>query len=215
MPILQKHVIELLQRRGRLRLLALCEPEERTRYVYFPVYGAATLAVGMVGGEGILGVRIAPLRTLVQRASSALRVGASVFIRELAESAALSNSLSRYAYVLMQQIAASAGCLRFHEIGPRLTQWLLMSQDRAHADTLSVPQEFIAYLLGVRRVGVTRAADELQRADYIEYHRGEMTVHDRTSLEGAACGCYASDRKTYVKVLELSGRCRERQRPVR
>ena len=230
MPNAQNHLIELLPRKERLRLLALCEPielvfadvlcesGEQTRYVYFPVDGfislltqldgKAALEVGMVGREGMLGVQIAlgelaaPLHALVQGSGSAWRVGASAFRHELAHSTALHNALSRYTYVLMRQQAASAACLRFHEIGPRLARWLLMSQDRAHADRFRVTHEFLAYMLGVRRVGVTRAATELQRAGHIEYRRGDLTVLDRAGLEAAACDCYAADRKSYSDVLE-------------
>ena len=225
----QNHLIELLPRKDRVRLRAvcepielvfaevLCEPGERTRYVYFPVDGfislltqiggKTALEVGMVGREGMLGVQLAmgvttaPLHALVQGSGSAWRIGASAFKRELAQSAALRNGLNRYAYVLMQQLAASAACLRFHEIGPRLARWLLMSHDRAHSDSFRVTHEFLAYMLGVRRVGVTRAATELQRAKHIEYHRGALTVLDRAGLERAACCCYAADRKTYSDVL--------------
>lgn len=225
----QNHLIELLPREARQRLLALCEsielgfaevlcePGERTRYVYFPVDGfislltqiggKAALEVGMVGREGMLGVqlvmgvRIAPLHALVQGSGTAWRIGASAFRRELAQSAALRKGLSRYTFVLMQQLAGSAACLRFHEIGPRLARWLLMSQDRAHSEDFRVTHEFLAYMLGVRRVGVTRAASALQRAGYIEYHRGALTVLDRGGLELAACSCYAADRTIYADVL--------------
>jgi CRP-like cAMP-binding protein len=225
----QNHLIELLPRKDRARLLALCEPVElvfaevlcepgeRTRYVYFPVDGfvslltqiggKAALEVGMVGREGMLGVQLAmgvataPLHALVQGPGSAWRLGASAFKRELAQSAALRRLLNRYAYVLMRQLAASAACLRFHEIGPRLARWLLMSHDRAHCDSFRVTHEFLAYMLGVRRVGVTRAAAELQRDKRIEYHRGALKVLDRVGLEFAACDCYAADRKSYLDVL--------------
>ncbi len=226
----QNHLIELLPRKERLRLLSLCEPidlvfadvlcepGERTRHVYFPVdgfislltqiNGKAALEVGMVGREGmlgvqlVLGVRIAPLHALVQGSGSAWRIAARAFKHELAQSPALRQELSRYAYVLMQQLAASAACLRFHEIGPRLARWLLMSQDRAHADSFRVTHEFLAYMLGVRRVGVTRAATGLQRAGHIEYRRGALTVLDRAGLEAAACDCYIADRKNYGKALD-------------
>ena len=101
----------------------------------------------------------------------------------------------------MAQLAASAGCLRFHQIGPRLARWLLMSQDRAHADNFHVTQEFLAYMLGVRRVGITTAATELQRSGLIEYRRGEIVVLDRRGLEAAACGCYVADRLAYSALL--------------
>jgi CRP-like cAMP-binding protein len=241
-PNAQNHLIEILPRKDRLRLLALCspvdlvfadvlcEPGERTRYVYFPVDGfislltqidgKAALEVGMVGREGMLGVQLAlgvmahPLHALVQGAGSAWRVGAGEFKRELARNAALHKVLSRYTYVLMQQQACSAACLRCHEIGPRLARWLLMTQDRAHAEQFRVTQEFLAYMLGVRRVGVTRAATELQRANLIEYRRGKLTVLDRAGLEAAACDCYAADRKNYTNIFELPARRGDRQHPA-
>ena len=101
----------------------------------------------------------------------------------------------------MAQLATSAACLRFHLIGPRLARWLLMTQDRAHADSFHVTQEFLAYMLGVRRVGITAAAGSLQRGGLIEYTRGELTVLDRAGLEAVACSCYAIDRHTYDEVL--------------
>jgi len=101
----------------------------------------------------------------------------------------------------MIQLAASASCLRFHLIGPRLARWLLMSQDCAHSDSFHVTHEFLAYMLGVRRVGITMAAGALQRRGLIEYHRGELTVLNRGGLESAACSCYAANCKTYSEIL--------------
>ena len=225
----QNHLIELLPRRDRLRLISLCEPvplvlsellvEAGTpaKHVYFPTEGFISLVarvdghpgleVGMVGREGMVGaplavgVTISPLRALVQGSGSALRMSLAPFKRELVRSPALKRLLDRYFYVLMAQLVSSAGCLRFHLIGPRLARWLLMTQDRAHADTFHVTQEFLAYMLGVRRVGVTAAAGELQREGLIEYSRGELTVLNRSGLEAAACTCYAADRQNYSDVL--------------
>jgi CRP-like cAMP-binding protein len=225
----QNHLIERLPRKDRLRLLALCEPVplvlgevlcdpgKPTRHVFFPTEGFISLVVpiddkpalevGMVGREGLLGAQLAlgvntvPLHALVQGSGSALRITSVAFRKELAQSAALQRTLNRYLFVLMAQLASSAACLRFHMIGPRLARWLLMSQDRAHADRFHVTQEFLAYMLGVRRVGITAAASQLQRAGLVAYHRGEMTVFDRRGLEAAACGCYAKDRKAYADLL--------------
>ena len=221
----ENRLIQLLPRADRTHLLAacepamltlsevLCEPGKPTRHVYFPtdgfislvtlVVGHPGLEVGMVGREGMVGAQLAlgvatsPLHALVQGSGSALRIGTKAFRSELARSSALQRQMNRYLYVLMAQLATSAACLRFHLIGPRLARWLLMTQDRAHADTFHVTQEFLAYMLGVRRVGITAAAGALQRLGLIEYKRGEMTVLDRHGLEHAACTCYAADRRSY------------------
>jgi len=102
---------------------------------------------------------------------------------------------------MMTQLATSAACLRLHQIGPRLARWLLMTQDRAHARNFHVTHEFLACMLGVRRVGVTTAAVELQRLGLIEYRRGEVTVTNRRGLEAAACSCYAADEKSYLDMM--------------
>jgi len=225
----ENHLIELLPRKDRLRLLAICEPVQlvlgevlcepgaSTRHVYFPLdgfisliarlEGTPRLEVGMVGREGMLGVQVvlevltAPLHAVVQGTGSAWRAGVRDFRRELAGSAALRRALHRYVQVLMTQLAGSAACVRFHLIGPRLARWLLMSQDRAHADGFKVTHEFLAYMLGVRRVGVTTAAGALHRSGLIDYHRGEVIVLDRRGLEAAACACYASDREAYAELI--------------
>ena len=161
----------------------------------------------MVGREGMLGVWLAldvtdtPLRAIVQGSGSAWRIAALPFRRELARSPALRRILDRYLCVLMAQLAASAACLRFHRIEPRLARWLLMTQDRAHADRFHVTHDFLAYMLGVRRVGVTMAAGALQERGQIAYHRGELVVLDRAGLEASACSCYAADRRVYAAVM--------------
>lgn len=222
-------MIELLPRQAQQRVLAQCdeaplvlsqvlyEPGQAIRHVYFPVEGFVSLIavvehhpgleVGMVGREGMLGAHLmlgvaaAPQKALVQGAGFAWRMGSAAFRRELALNAALRTHLQRYVHVLMCQLTASATCLRFHQIGPRLARWLLMSQDRAHADRFVVTHEFLALMLGVRRVGITLAAGSLQRAGLITYHRGELQVLDRRGLEAAACTCYGADRQAYAALL--------------
>ncbi len=219
------HLVDLLPSKDRLRLLevsesvdltlteVLCEPGKPTKYVYFPTHGFISLIavvkgspgveVGMVGREGMLGVQlalgvsIAPLHALVQGAGKALRVSTKAFKAELAHSPALQKELNRYLYILMSQLAESTACARFHQIGPRLARWLLMSQDRSQSSSFDVTQEFLAYMLGVRRVGVTTAAGQLQRDGLISYSRGKLTVLNRKGLERASCGCYAADKKIY------------------
>jgi len=218
-----------LPRRDRQRILmageqatlaladVLCKPQERIRHVYFPtagfislvapMEGYGSLEVGMVGDEGmlgislILGVNISPLHCVVQGAGSALRLSAAAFRRELARSDALEQTLKRYLYVLQSQLAQMPGCTRFHVVEARLARWLLMSQDRAHADAFPVTQEFLAYMLGVRRVGVTKAANALRKRKLIAYRRGNMAILDRPGLENAACGCYAAVKDAYDLIM--------------
>jgi CRP-like cAMP-binding protein len=229
MNTVENTLIELLPANDRARLLAicepvelvlsevLCEPDKPTRHVYFPTRGFISLVamvdgspgveVGMVGREGMLGAQLvlgvvtAPLHALVQGSGTSLRIATVPFKRELARSPALRRVLNRYLYVLMAQQATSAACLRFHLIGQRLARWLLMSQDRAQSESFHITHEFLAYMLGMRRVGITAAASALQRDGLIEYHRGEIKVINRSGLEAAACSCYASNQKTYADLL--------------
>jgi len=225
----ENHLIDSLPRKDRMRLLAICEPVELvlgkivfqpgkpTRHVYFPTHGFISLLasidgmpgveVGLAGREGMVGWQLAlgvikvPLHGLVQGPGAAWRIARPAFRAELANSTALQQVLHRYIYVLMAQLASSATCLRFHKIGPRLARWLLMSHDRAQADSFHMTQEFLAYMLGVRRVGVTQAASALQRSGWIEYHHGRMTIVDRVGLEAASCSCYDADCQNYRTML--------------
>jgi len=225
----ENHLIELLPRKDRLRLLAvseqielelseiLCEPGQAIHYVYFPIEASISLMalidgspgveVGMVGREGMLGgqmalgVVAASVHAVVQSPGAVRRIGVSAFRSELASSPALQRGLHHYLYVCMAQMATAAACLRFHLIGPRLARWLLMSQDRAHSDSFRVTHEFLATMLGVRREGITAAASALQRKGLIEYRRGNLKVLNRAGLEAAACGCYAVEQEAYTALL--------------
>lgn len=195
----------------------LSEVGTPTRFVYFPTEGFISLVtplngkpvleVGMVGREGMLGTQLAlgvsaaPLHALVQGPGAAWRIGVVAFRRELARNSALQRGLNRYVYVMMMQLASAASCLRFHQIEPRLARWLLMTQDRAHSSSFHITHEFLAYMLGVRRVSVTTAASVLQHDGLIKYHRGDIQVLSRRGLETAACSCYATDQEAYAKLL--------------
>jgi CRP-like cAMP-binding protein len=195
----------------------LCTPGERLRHVYFPtrsyislvmpVEGSASLEVGLIGSEGMLGIPLAlgvdisPMSAVVQGAGSALRMEADYFCRELELSQALLGGINRYVFVCLNQLAQRAACTRFHVVEARLARQLLMTQDRAHADTFSITHELLAFMLGVRRVGITRAATSLQKRRLIHYNRGKITVVDRRGLRAASCACYHADRQSYDRIL--------------
>jgi CRP-like cAMP-binding protein len=222
-------LLAALPRKDRLHLIAGCEevelalsdvlfePGDVISHVHFPSAGLISLVtpidrttrleVGLVGNEGmvgtplVLGVATSPLRALVQGAGSSLRLEASRFRDELGRSPDLRLLLDRYLFVRMTQLAQAAGCTRFHLVEPRLARWLLMTQDRAHSNGFHVTHEFLAMVLGVRRVGITKAASSLQRQGLIRYSRGDIVIRDRPGLKAACCACYRADRDTYRRVL--------------
>ncbi|OGA53545.1 MAG: Crp/Fnr family transcriptional regulator [Betaproteobacteria bacterium RIFCSPLOWO2_12_FULL_62_13] len=222
-------LLAALPRNDHQRLLAGCEqvelnfadvlsePGERIRHVYFPagsfvslaapVDSRAGLEVGLIGNEGmlgiplILGIDVSPLRALVRGSGAALRMDAVSFRRELGRNLALQRGLNRYLYALMAQFAQTVACTRFHVLDARLARWLLMTHDRAHSDMFHLTHEFLADMLGVRRVGVTKAAGVLQRKKVISYRRGHITILDRSGLEAVSCGCYRTMKETYDRIL--------------
>lgn len=194
----------------------LSEPGAPIRQVYFPtgsyialvekIDGHASLEVGLVGNEGmlgtalVLGVDVSPLHAVVQGPGPALRMDAASFVRELEASQDLRRVLKHYLYITMQQLAQSAACTHFHLVEARLARWLLTAQDRAHSNRFHVTHECLAYLLGVRRVGITRAATELHNRKLIDYSRGDVTILDRAGLKAASCGCYAVDKANFARM---------------
>ena len=193
----------------------LYEPGESIRFVYFPidclislltaVDEHRTLEVGMVGKEGmagmpfILGVGISGVRALVQGAGGALRMPSDRFRTEFDRNRSLQQALFRYTYALMAQISQTAACNRFHDAEARLARWLLMTRDRVGCDEFPLTHEFLAHMLGLRRVGVTEAASTLRRRKLIGYHRGRIQIRDARGLEAACCSCYRVVKGVYER----------------
>jgi len=213
----RRHILASCDRVDLTFAAVLCESGERIRHVYFPIGSVislvatledgARLEVGIVGDEGmlgtslILGVNISPQHAVVQGAGAAMRMSTADFRRHCNESTALRQGLNRYVYVLMSQLAQTAACTRYHIVEARLARWLLMTRDRVHSDRFRLTHEFLAYMLGVRRVGVTQAASSLQERSLIDYSRGEIVILDGAGLEKASCGCYREGNKIYERAL--------------
>jgi len=186
----------------------LYEAGDAIRHVYFPCTalvslltladGHLALEVGLIGREGMVGVplvlghRASHVRALVQGTGTALRMTAARFRMTIDRSPLLKQELYRYVHRLMAQISQTAACNRFHVVETRLARWLLMTHDRVESDKFRLTQEFLGHMLGVRRVGVTMAAQALKRRRLISYSRGDISVLDRAGLEAAACRCYVA-----------------------
>jgi CRP-like cAMP-binding protein len=184
----------------------LCEPGEPIRHVYFPgsslvslltlADGRLALEVGLVGREGMVGIPLvlghnaSSGRALVQGTGTALRMASALFLKEFRLSLPLQQELYRYTHALMAQISQTAACNRFHVMEARLARRLLMTHDRVKSDQFRMTHVFLGHMLGVRRVGITKAAQALQIRNLISYNRGDITVLDRKGLEAAACQCY-------------------------
>ena len=188
----------------------LYEPGDVISHVYFPGVSLVSLLtlvdhhlaleVGLVGREGMvgiplaLGVGVSSTRALVQGAGVAMRMKSAHFLKELGRSLPLQCAILRYTHALMAQVARTAACNRFHVVEERLARWLLMTRDRVQTNDFPMTQEFLSHMLGVRRVGVTKAARALQKRGLIEYSRGHISIVDSHGLEGAACSCYQAIR---------------------
>jgi CRP-like cAMP-binding protein len=196
---------------------ALYESGDRLRYVYFPTNSIVSLLyvmedgasaeIAVVGNEGIIGIALfmggetMPNRAVVQSAGYAYRLKGHLLKQEFNRSSVLQHLLLRYTQALITQMAQTAVCNRHHSVDQQLCRWLLLSLDRLTGEELTMTQELIANMLGVRREGVTEAAGKLQDAGLIRYHRGHITVLDRPGLEARSCECYQVVKKEFDRLL--------------
>ena len=196
----------------------LYSPGDTMRHVYFPIDSIVSLIyvmengssaeISVVGNEGILGISLfmggnsTISEGVVQSGGHAYRMLAQHLKHEFADPDGLLRLLMlRYTQALITQMAQTAVCNRHHSIHQQLCRWVLLSLDRLGGNTLTMTQELIANMLGVRREGVTEAAGHLQRQGVIEYHRGKITVLDRPGLELLSCECYAVVKKETDRLL--------------
>lgn len=195
----------------------LYESGNRLRHVYFPTTSIVSLLyvmedgasaeIAVVGNEGILGIALfmggetTPSRAIVQSAGHGYRLQAEFLKDEFNRAGPMLHLLLRYTQALITQMAQTAVCNRHHSVDQQLCRWLLMSLDRLPSNELTMTQELIANMLGVRREGVTEAAGKLQSAGLIHYRRGHITVIDRAGLEARACECYAVVKKEFDRLL--------------
>ena len=180
--------------------------EQPIEYVYFPISGiislltvlkdGATVEVAVIGSEGIVGVSAimgaekATNEALAQGGGQAFRMRAQDLRAAFDKSGKLREQLLKYTHALLAMVTQNAACNRMHTLEQRLARWLLLTHDRVRKDEFVFTQEFMSRMLGVRRAGVSVAANTLRQAGLIEYSRGGIHVLNRAGLEDASCECY-------------------------
>ena len=228
-PPCANQLVAALPQRSQIAFLADCQlvqlpfaavvsvAGEPVQNVYFPtdsvislvttLAGGARLEVGIIGNEGmlgtsiLLGVNVSPQHAVVQGGGSSLRMSAAAFRQHCEKDINLHLVMSRYVHVLMEQLAQTAACTRYHLVESRLARWLLMTRQRVGNDRFHLTHEFLAYMLGVRRAGVTHAARSLHDRGLIDYSRGAITVLDLSGLQKASCSCYVQGNIIYRRTL--------------
>jgi CRP-like cAMP-binding protein len=193
------------------------EFDKPTEYLYFPTDGFFSiiqaidfhtqLEVGMIGREGFLGAEVMlglknnPFKALVQGEGHAWKIKPHYFLAQIKKNQRLAKITLGYLAIRFKLLSLSCACEHFHAIGPRLAKWLLMSQDRAQSSTFMMTHESIGLMMGVRRVGITTAANDFRKLGLINYHRGEMQILNRTALMKQACSCYQKNNDIFGSLL--------------
>ncbi|WP_333872969.1 Crp/Fnr family transcriptional regulator [Methylobacter sp.] len=195
----------------------LYESGGQLQHVYFPttaivslhyvMENGASAEVAGVGNEGMLGISLfmggntTPSCATVQTGGYGYRLKGRLMMEEFDHAGPMMRLMLRYTQALMTQMSQTAVCNRHHTVEQQLCRWLLLTLDRLYSHELTMTQELIACMLGVRREGITEAAGNLQRADLISYRRGHITVLDRLGLESRSCECYNVVKKEFHRLL--------------
>jgi CRP-like cAMP-binding protein len=193
------------------------ESGDKMTHVYFPttaivsmlyiMENGGTAEIGIAGNNGLIGSALfmgsesTPSRAIVQSGGDAIRIKAGPLRSEFARGGLFQRLLLRYTQTLMTQISQTAVCNRLHTVDQQLCRWLLINHDQLETNKLVMTQELIANMLGVRREGVTIAAQKLQERGLIKYSRGVITMTDRKGLESASCECYRIVMDEYERLL--------------
>ena len=199
----------------------LYESGGQLQHVYFPttailsmhyiMESGASAEIAGVGNEGVLGISLfmggntTPSRATVQTAGSGYRLKGKLMLEEFNRAGPMMRLLLRYTQALMTQMSQTAVCNRHHSVEQQLCRWLLLTLDRLPSNELTMTQELIAGMLGVRRESITETAVMLQRAGLISYRRGHITVIDRAGLETRSCECYHVVKKEFHRLLNGEG----------
>ncbi|MHB1949844.1 MAG: Crp/Fnr family transcriptional regulator [Acidiferrobacteraceae bacterium] len=216
---------DVLRLQPHLRLVSMplghvvYEAGREMQSVYFVVDGIVSLLyvmedgasaeIAIVGNEGVVGISLfmggetTSSRAIVQSACQAFELKSERLKAEFARGEALQHLLLRYTQTLITQMAQTAVCNRHHTLEQQLCRWLLLSLDRLPSNQLTMTQELIANMLGVRREGVTEAAGKLQALGLIQYKRGHITVLNRPGLEERVCECYRSVNKEFNRLFPV------------
>jgi CRP-like cAMP-binding protein len=220
---LSPHLEPIMMRLGDV----LYESGGKLSHVYFPTSAIVSLhyvlengsssEIAGVGNEGVLGISLfmggnsTPSRAVVQTGGHGYRLKADLLLEEFNRAGTVMRLLLRYTQALLTQMSQTAVCNRHHTVEQQLCRWLLLTLDRLPSNELTMTQELIANMLGVRREGVTEAAGRLQNHGYISYRRGHITVLDRIGLEGDVCECYEVVKKEFARLMSD---VRQRQTPA-
>lgn len=215
---------EFEQLRPKLRAVSfpigeiLYMPAQKIEHVYFVNRGVvsllaaledgATVEAGVIGPEGVAGIAVVlganstPNQALTQSDVEASRISAADLVTEFRKSSKLRNSLLLFVHTMFTQVTQTAACNRLHTLDQRLARWLLMVEDRIKDKQFTLTQEFLSRMLGVRRAGVTVAANDLRHSGLIDYHRGDIVIVNRPGLEKVSCECYRIVTQEYDSYLQ-------------
>ena len=223
-------LLNLLQKQNRVHFIDNCEvvsldlndviieAGDIIQYIYFPIEGIVSwekkiadspyLVITLISNEGVLFPTVmlaelhTPCRAVVQKAGFALRISVDDFMVQIARQPQLSLLLKRYIFVMYNELLQTAACNLYHVLESRLAKLLLSFQDKSQSDNLHITQELLAQMLGVRRVGVTKAAGALQDLQLISYSRGNMIIHNHHGLKTVSCLCYEANIEAYTQFLK-------------